>query len=659
MGISIRSLLVGVVLVVIYGCDSGSDYDFAANTPPPVNLQPTSEAIFDPATGALPSANNLLFAGSTDGTLNIPFDPADPAAPLFETLNALDGFSTVAPVTTEFGTTLDASTLTVGQNLRVFEVTADPATGAVTGVSSELTAVDIAAVAVGTNQTTLALLPLSPLKELTTYLVVLTDGILDSAGTAMQSSLVYDLTKLTQPFTNPDLAELEPVRQLVNSYEAAAATQGINTGNIILSWAFTTQSITAVLNATAAQVSAGAISVSITNNSSPGNAAHIYTGSLTLPYYLEAPTLSNPTSPLTGFWKSSNGTSVTVFDPLPVSTGDRTIPVLMTVPKGNTPADGWPVVIFQHGITSNRTALLGIADVLANAGFAAVAIDLPLHGITDTADPLKTTFERTFDSDFVNNTTGAAGPDNVIDSSGFHYINLQSLLTSRDNVRQGAIDLLVLRDSLVSVTPPGSGVELDESDVNFVGHSLGGMVGTTYLALEDQVAAATLAMPGGGIARLLDGSATFGPIIQAGLAANGILAGTPEFDAFMVVAQTAVDSADPVNHAATVAAAGLPVHMIEVVGGNTSLPDQTIPNTVPGAPLSGTEPLATQFGLSPLSTGNSATGGLVRFTVGDHGSILSPAASPEATTEMQAQMVEFMTTDGASLTITDTSVVLQ
>jgi pimeloyl-ACP methyl ester carboxylesterase len=44
-------------------------------------------------------------------------------------------------------------------------------------------------------------------------------------------------------------------------------------------------------------------------------------------------------------------------------------------------------VIFQHGITLNRTVMFSMADSFAQAGFAVVAIDLPLHGITDTANP--------------------------------------------------------------------------------------------------------------------------------------------------------------------------------------------------------------------------------------------------------------------------------
>jgi pimeloyl-ACP methyl ester carboxylesterase len=107
-------------------------------------------------------------------------------------------------------------------------------------------------------------------------------------------------------------------------------------------------------------------------------------------------------------------------------------------------------VIFQHGITRNRSDALAIAATLAGQGFAVIAIDLPLHGL-----PASSPFnienspfgpaanERTFAVDYVNNSTGAAGPDGNADDSGTHFINLSSLLTSRDNVRQGVADLFV------------------------------------------------------------------------------------------------------------------------------------------------------------------------------------------------------------------------
>ncbi|MBX2835995.1 MAG: lipase, partial [Gammaproteobacteria bacterium] len=236
--------------------------------------------------------------------------------------------------------------------------------------------------------------------------------------------------------------------------------------------------------------------------------------------------------------------------------------------------------------------------------------------------------------------------------SGQHFYNLRNLANSRDNLRQGVADLLTLQASLPGlIAADGSAnASLDSGNVTFVGHSLGGIIGGTYLAFADSVNAATLAMPGGGIAQLLANSETFGGEIADGLTAAEAPPGSPEFAQFLLVAQTLIDSGDPINHAAAVAGSGVPVHMIEVIG------DAVIPNSVATAPLSGTEPLAAYMGLGPVSN-TTAGGGLVRFSAGDHGSILNPTASLEATVEMQTQAAVFAASGGTNLLITNPSVI--
>jgi len=157
---------------------------------------------------------------------------------------------------------------------------------------------------------------------------------------------------------------------------------------------------------------------------------------------------------------------------------------------------------------------------------------------------------------------------------------------------------------------------------------------------------------------MLDGSATFGPRIRAGLAASGVVAGSPDFDRFMGAAQQAVDSADPMNTA--FALAGKRVLLHEVVGGGTVLPDQVIPNTVAGAPLSGTEPLIRALGLTSITaTTQSATGvrGATRFIQGTHGSLLDPSGSPFVTVEMQKEMASMLVSGGTAVQVSDTSVI--
>ena len=253
--------------------------------------------------------------------------------------------------------------------------------------------------------------------------------------------------------------------------------------------------------------------------------------------------------------------------------------------------------------------------------------------------------------------------DRATTESGAYPIVLTSYLLACQSYEDKATADLV---TVLATIPELATVDahaFDPTAVHFVGHSLGAMVGIPALGAVDTVSSATLAMPGGGIARLVDASATFGPRVRAGLSAVGVEAGTPDYDSFMFAAQTVIDSADPVNHAMR-AAANSPIHMIEVVGDGTAthLPDQVIPNSVATAPLSGTEPLAALMGLAAISeTTTDAAGvwGIVRFTEGDHGSILSPAASPAATVEMQTEMATFMATFGTTIPINNDAVVLQ
>jgi hypothetical protein len=201
--------------------------------------------------------------------------------------------------------------------------------------------------------------------------------------------------------------------------------------------------------------------------------------------------------------------------------------------------------------------------------------------------------------------------------------------------------------------------DFDGSRIAFVGQSLGSIVGTMFVSIDPNVTTAVLNVPGGGIARLLDGSPTFGPRIRAGLAAAGVDAGTPQYDAFMVAAQTSIDSGDPINFSAS--SSDKHLLMQEVVGGGDVLPDQVIPNTVSGAPLSGTEPLIGTYDLAPIAqTTQSADGihGATRFLQGEHGSLLDPTDFPAATAEMQGEMASMIASGGTTVLVANPSILL-
>lgn len=662
-----RAVLLALSLLGLGACSDSSDYDFNASANSSATGSGSAVARFDPRSGVIPQTNDLLLAGSQDGTLNIPTASITSSGQLalVNALNTLDGFGLTAPITAAFGNALDVASVKIGSSVRVFEVSKDASTQAITGVVRELGATEMLATATGSNSDTLALVPLRPLKESASYLVVLTNALKGADGKAAASDSAYLLAKGSTPLSG-EYAVLEPLRQLVNNQETVAASQGVNAASIVLSWSFTTLSVTPVLDAVKAQAQAEPMQVSpavgTTNTflSDLSGKADVHIGTLQVPYYLTAPSAANPTAPLTTFWKGAAGSFLSRYNPTPVATSTQTIPVLMTVPNASSvagatpPAVGWPVVIYQHGVTRSREDLLVLADTLADAGYVGVAIDLPLHGVTSATDPLRADqnaafandVERTFNLDVMNESTGAAGPDGMLDSSGRHFINLTSLLTSRDNIRQGISDLLVLRKSLGNASP----VPLDTSKVGFVGHSLGGIVGTGYLAAETTPTPASLVTVGGGIARLLDGSASFGPEIRSGLASAGVAAGSADYAAFMAVAQTALDAADPVVLGAK-AAANQPLHMIEVLN------DQVIPNRVTGAPLSGTEPLISIMNLASITATTPGEDGVVRLNSGTHSSILDPTPSPAATVEIQTELAAFQIARGTAITVQNSSIV--
>ncbi len=694
-------------------------------------------ATYAPATGSLPLPNDLLFGGTTDLTLNIPVaDPTDYSDPKLA-LSSLDGWSAVAPFAISFSSSdsnlsIDPASVVGGSSLHFYKVNVArgevapgiPApTGPVTSVERELTP-GVEYVVQATSATSIAIIPTAPLEQQASYMVVLTNGLMDSDGQPILHDAQYAIAKHPAPIDpNSSVAGLEPVRQLVNAMENAAAAYmgGPARSSIIMSYQFTVQSVGAVMRSAKKLYVDGPIAQGLgagqmppMNFSSLGidttpitgiGAADLYKGNLMLNYLLSAPTLENPTAPLNTFWKALPelpigpggslvpnpfGENLTYANSFPRANGVETVPLLVTMPKAAQcpmPAGGYPVTIFQHGITGNRTQVLGIADALASAPScrAAVAMDLPIHGI-DANNPLHLALqqatggavgifegyapgalrERTFGMDYSDNATGAPGPDGIPDSSGKYWINLSNLLVARDNNRQAILDLLYLEQAIAYMDVDGNGMpDFDATDIGYIGHSLGGMIGTGVVAYSGtneflgpvvpSIKSAALVNPGGGTVAMIISSPTFGPAIRAGLAvAFGETEGTPAFDAklaaFMFAAQTVLDSSDPVNLAAHAVTNNVPTLLMQNLG------DDVVPNSVATAPLSGTEPLGRSLALTtitPLDPGMVAGSRIFsRLNIGGHSSILLPDA---ATAEMQSQVVSFLASGGTGVWVSDPS----
>ena len=700
-----RALLIfSAMVVALTACVQGNNSTNAT-------ASTAFQARYSPLSGIGPFPNDLYFNGSTTGTLNIPFAStsaaAAPANAALASMNHLDGFGTQSVINAYFTASVDPATLNAS-DVFVFKVTANPqnkaidptkgGTPLVPGADCTASTTDYTvglSSAVDSGGTVLNITPCKPLASGSTYLVVLTNGIKDTNGDAASASSDYalilaaDLPVLSGgAMGTTGNAQLDQVALFTLPQLAVAAGAAINPQIIVLTFSFSTEYVGATLGALAASAQptaqpqgtgivftgltvAGALQAVGQTPPPVAAEANLYAGDVALPYYSAVPTAANPSAPLTGFWHTANGGDTTVLSPLPAPTvAQNVIPILVTIPNGNSgctmPASGWKTVIFQHGITQNRENVLAIGGSFASQCFAVVAIDLPLHGVTNTSDPLyQASHERTFNLPEV--APFFSTPSSTIAPSGSYFINLGSLLTSRDNLREGAADLINLTATLptlvavnTSVNPPVVN-KFDGSQLYFVGHSLGGMVGIPFLAADGKkIVAATLASPGGDIGQMLLNSPTFAPQINAGLEAAGITPGTQFYADYFRSAQAVIDDGDPANYAAA-ATANDPIHMLEVVGGfdPCSVPDTVVPN-------SATNLLARLMGLTTISSvgphpvGTNA-GVLVQFTSGDHGSLLSPAPPAgctqdaavfgAVTQEMQSEAVSLGVTNGTAVVI--------
>ena len=633
-----------VIGLLTGGCNSVESDE---STTPITQAAPFSPQ-FRPDLGLIPFPNDLYFAGSKDGTLNIPELSSNPGA---ASLNTIDGFSTIASIKVRFSDSLDASTLVGGSTAHLFEIVIDPASKAPAGfIGALVPGVDYSVgVSTASNGSAIAeFKPLIPLNAASGYLVAFTTGVQNAAGANAEADTAYQNIKdaIAAGATLPDPTN-EQIKQLVGAHLTILSAVGVPADNVLITASFSTQANTAVLEAVAAATTAPQAS-SITQyfvapgvplstnlvNAALAGYADVYTGTVDTPYYL------SKADPFNTSWQGVGGSNLTRFNPLPVATETLTIPALITVPNstspfyqafvaqtGFTPEQAqykWPLVIFQHGVTRVRTDAFSIVDAYASAGFAVISIDQPLHGITDPTNLFYAAgIERTFDLNI------DADPANI-DPSGSYSTNLANNSVGRDNSRQASLDLHQLAKTAPTIDINGDGTpDFDGSQMHFVGHSSGSIVGVPFLAVNTDVITGTLNVGGGGIGDLLRDSEAFGPDIEAGLIAAGLTPGTSLYDDYWRNAQTVIDGSDPLSYAAD-AAANHAILSQKVID-DTHVPNSATDRLVAAMSL----PAANQLGVNPGPLG------AVTFTAGDHASLLSPIGSLAATIEMQTQAVVF------------------
>ena len=562
------------------------------------------------------------------------------------------------------------------------------------------------------HDTTYPVLPaLEPVRAAIKGWETLAVGFLTTVNPSLSAATASDKLTLTYTFTTTDpqaplIAMASPRAAIAGLQIAAGVPAPTAVGNVV---ALDGAGLLPTPKQRPLKVSAltGVDFTVLTNGLLAGNVGKLYTGYIKLPYYQTAATPGTFTF-LTKNWTPDltlatalgvtvpadvNGsTNVTYRYPFAAKTTDESVPLQVTLPNAALvpgyagsancgqiyAASGYPLVIYVHGITTDRTSGIALAHTLASKCVATVAIDLPLHGVAannafvnalNVEKSLVIPFSTIYGADAPHerhfNVAGPGGAPAAMnftaptaaDGSGAQFTNLGYLANTRDNNREAVIDLLNLNASLKGLNTDFAKVEsvgFNLAHVDVVGLSLGGILSTVFVTVN-QVAIANdtlVGLPsnlnpihglvasaaGTQVAQVLANSASFAPVINAGLAASGVNVGTSNYEKFMYAAQSTVDSGDPVNFTQLLATLGIPVFVQQVDG------DLVVPNSAASAPLTGTQALVRLLGATQLGLGQTQLGrGYVQLNAGDHVSLIRPAtAAPQVTAEMQAQVVSFV-----------------
>src|SRR5437763_181018 len=609
-----------VVLVALLavGCTGGNGVIGSSNldllngnpgsSPPPTPS--SSTALFRLSTGQLPYPTDLYFAGSTDGTLNI--QPPNALWPNQPFVNALDGFSTNAVIREQFGGALDPTSFTAS-SIIIVPVVTDNLTKATTGFLGGTPA------------------PLTP-------------------GTDYTAALATDVG------VGPQILEITPLHPLlpstcISNGQFLGAKCKTGTGYlVILTNAIKDASGHAAVPDTdyasiKAALAGGPTCPSITDQTLNG-VCQLTGAHLQLAQALGV----NPANVVLTFSFTTEATVDTLE--LMSATADPTKQTIKVNPTG----------ISTHVVNPQ---LPGHADVYVGA------LTIPYY--LSAAAPLTASWqapafqmsiERTFDLDLNTNLGNTvipgSPPDGVTDPSGSHAINLTSPLVTRDSLREGVIDLVMLSRLLPSLSLGAAGT-INANGIHYLGHSLGAIEGTVFMAVVGPgVSTATLANPGGELPRILITSPSFAPEINAGLLAQGLLPGTTLYADFWRDIQSLWDAGDPVNYIA-LATAAHPIHLLQVVGSTpppagcnpvtsaNGCPDHVVPNATTQAIITasaygpaGAAGALTRIaaGQAPVVANPGGIHGYVNFIQGDHGSIIDGVVLP-VTQEMQTEAISF------------------
>ncbi len=312
-----------------------------------------------------------------------------------------------------------------------------------------------------------------PLRPDTTYALVLTDGLLDAKGVPVRAS-----QRLRDVLRGRDDGDDALAADLIDAYAPLAdylLGEGDDLERVVGATVFRTQDPTKQLRALADDVHAQP-APTYTNLA-------LYTGTLpsesgnyvALDGTYDTPIYQQGETP----YALSGGDIRFSADGTPVRASTLSLRFALTVPDGPMPSDGYPVVLYHHGTGGDAYSFIddGTAYHFADAGVAAIGIDAPVHGTRK--------------------------PDGV--DPQLLFFNINNVLALRDNVRQGAVDLLVLERFVQAFhvsaadSPTGQAIAFDPNRIFAMGHSQGGLTVPLMLPFSERVKGAMLSGAGASI----------------------------------------------------------------------------------------------------------------------------------------------------------------
>jgi hypothetical protein len=185
-------------------------------------------------------------------------------------------------------------------------------------------------------------------------------------------------------------------------------------------------------------------------------------------------------------------------DGLPIMQRTETAPVVVTIPKGEMPADGYPLLLYFHGSGgySSQVVDRGTVEVVGGAprvgeGPAFVVAE---HGIAAAGSALP------------------VNPERVPGATDIEYLNFSNLAAFRDLFRQGVIEQRLFLDALLDLEidpatlagctgptlPNGAtAFKFDPNKVVALGQSMGGMYTNLISPVEPRIRAAVPTGAGG------------------------------------------------------------------------------------------------------------------------------------------------------------------